>query len=233
MDGSVRLWDLLSAKEIGRFSGHRGWVLSVAFSSDGTRLVSGGLDTTALVWDVRPFLRRAGAAADRTEAELQSCWDDLAGDASAGYRAVGRLVASPNQALALLRRQLKPATEPNAGRIARLLEDLGSDRYATREQATRELEKLGEEIAPALARALGGQPSLEMRRRLEGLCDRLARAALTPEALRQVRAIEALERIGSAEACGQLEALANGAAGARPTQEARAALQRLNSRLKS
>jgi WD40 repeat protein len=60
-DGVVRLWDLVTGKEIRQFRGHRGGIVSVDFSSDGRRLVSGSDDTTALVWDVaraRPLLPR-------------------------------------------------------------------------------------------------------------------------------------------------------------------------------
>jgi RNA polymerase sigma factor (sigma-70 family) len=55
MDGTVRLWDLPSGKEIGRFGKHvepfkGGWVLAVAFSPDGRSLVSGGLNTIPFVF---------------------------------------------------------------------------------------------------------------------------------------------------------------------------------------
>ena len=36
-----------------RFSGHDGWVTSVSFTPDGTHAVSGGLDGTVRLWDLR------------------------------------------------------------------------------------------------------------------------------------------------------------------------------------
>ena len=51
-DGTVSVYDLASRAELRRLAGHRGWVMAVAFSPDGRRLVSGGADTTALAWDV-------------------------------------------------------------------------------------------------------------------------------------------------------------------------------------
>jgi WD40 repeat protein len=48
----IRFWDVATGKEIHCLEGHGGNVSSLAFSPDGTRLVSGLHDGTALVWDV-------------------------------------------------------------------------------------------------------------------------------------------------------------------------------------
>jgi eukaryotic-like serine/threonine-protein kinase len=48
--GEVKVWDLATGKDT-TLSGHVGGVLSVAYSPEGQRLASGGLDRTAKVWD--------------------------------------------------------------------------------------------------------------------------------------------------------------------------------------
>jgi RNA polymerase sigma factor (sigma-70 family) len=232
MDGTVRLWDLLWGKEVGQlgkevdpFKG--GWVLDVAFSPDGRTLVSGGLDRTAHIWDVRRITQRRRRTTERSLAQLEGDWKDLAGDAAAGYAALGRLVSSRGRAVAFLEKQLQSMPSLDTRRIERLITDLDHERYAVRERAARELEKLGERVEPALRKALAGKPSLEARRRLEGLLNRLKGASPPAETVRQIRAVEVLESIGDLEARRVLKKLAAGPPQWRLTQEARAAMRRL------
>ncbi len=50
-DSSVRLWDLISGRQLARMA-YDGPVVTLAFSPDGTRLVAGSLDYTARVWSL-------------------------------------------------------------------------------------------------------------------------------------------------------------------------------------
>jgi hypothetical protein len=168
--------------------------------------------------------------AERSAAELAADWKDLAGDSVAGYAAVGRLVSSPAGAVAFLGKQLQSARPVDPKRLERLLAALDGDKFADRERATRELKALAEHAVPALRMALAGKPSLESRRRLEALLDQLESTSLSAETVRQIRAVEALECIGNAEARRLLARLAAGPPSAHLTQEARASLGRLAGR---
>jgi WD40 repeat protein len=233
MDGTVRLWDLPSGKEVARFGEEvpqfagRGWVLSVAFSPDGRTLVSGGLDKTAHVWDVSRITGRPRGSAERSDAQLEADWRDLAGDVAAGYAALGRLVSSPRSAVPFLGKQLQSVKPVDAKRIERFIANLDDSRFQVREQATKELRALEDHAVPALRKALAGKPSLETSRRLEALLDQLENASPSAEAVRHIRAVEALEFIGDPEARRLLDQLTAGPAEMRLTQEARAAAERL------
>jgi HEAT repeat protein len=175
------------------------------------------------------FPVRATAAEDRPAAEL-ALWEDLASrDASKGYRAIWALVGSGDRAVQFLRgRLLSAAVGPN---IRKLIEDLDDKRFAVREAASRELRKLGPAAGPALREALEKAPSAEVRRRVSALLAQLTDVtplAVSGEELRDIRAIQVLEYIGTNEARAVLRSLAGGTPGARTTEDARAALRRLS-----
>jgi HEAT repeat protein len=223
----IALYALTTGKEIARFTGHRGRLTCLAFSPDSTRLASGSWDSTALIWDVAAVAERARPAlVSLTDAQLAELWTDLAdADASRAYRARARLLASPQQAVRYLASRLAPVPRAD-DQVAQFLRDLDSNDFALRERATEKLAGLGDLVKPAMRKLLAGNPSLEVRRRIEPLL--AAREGLTsPEKLLAWRAMELLEHIGTPEARAVLATLASGAPEALLTRTAQAAVVRL------
>jgi RNA polymerase sigma factor (sigma-70 family) len=222
----LQLWEMATGKLRRTLKGHAGEVNGCAFSPDSRTVLTASSDTTILVWDLAVPV--APRPQELTEKALAALWRDL-GDPDAGRadQAIWALVAAPKQALSLVQKSLPPAPAPDPAWIA-LVKDLGSEQFAVRDKASRALEVLEEQAYPLLQRALADSPTLEMRRRLERLLDRLKYPLTSPTTLRQLRAVEVLEHIGTAQARQVLQDLAQGAPGARLTDEAKAALRRLD-----
>jgi len=136
-------------------------------------------------------------------------------------------VSVPDATLALFEKQLKPVRSADPQRLQKLIDDLESQQFPVRTAANKELEELGGLAAGALRQALAKNSSLEMRRRIETLLDKIAGVVTRPELLRAVRAVAVLETIASPEARKLLEILVQGDPDARLTQEASGALKRL------
>ena len=112
-------------------------------------------------------------------------WADLAAeDAAKAYRAVWTLAVSTGQAIELLEGRLRPTPVRDPKRVARLIADLDSDEFETREAAMKELAKAGPGAAPALRKALAGSPSAEVRDRISQLLKRLGAGGLSADRLR-------------------------------------------------
>jgi hypothetical protein len=109
-----------------------------------------------------------------------------------------------------------------------LIARLDSDEFAERQGATRDLAALGARAEPFLrAVARDARLSLEARRRAEKLLAPLERLPLPAGDLREGRAVQVLEWIGSARARRLLRRLAGGDPSAPLTRQADLALRRL------
>jgi WD40 repeat protein len=232
----LQVWDLATGKERSRlifpkefliYPG-QAFVRGLCLSPDGRRATTPLLDGTILVWEVPSSEHPPAPRTNLDDQEVANLWTALAEqDASRAYAAIWKLTEAPGPALALLHKHLKPAVDENANRVPQLLRDLDSDQFRMRESAAKALAGMGSAIAPALRQALSANPSPEVRSRLQKLVANLARELTTPEILRNLRAIQILEQLGSPEAKKLLETLASGATAARETQEAKESLQRL------
>jgi WD40 repeat protein len=227
-DGAkVRLWDLTTGQELGAFEGHQNEVLAVAFAPAGDRLATGSRDANILVWDVAALRKEPKPPADLSTKEIEKHWAALSGgDAAEAFAAVN-VLAAREQAVRFLKDHLKPVSlDPR--QVERWIADLDDNEYKVREQANDELTRLGAAVEPALRKALDGGAAPEARKRIEALLVAVKEGRdFSPEELRFVRAVEVLERIGTARAREVLKDLAGGAPGAPATVAAKAALKRL------
>jgi RNA polymerase sigma factor (sigma-70 family) len=208
-----------------QLSGEAYPVSSVAWSPEGSKLLSGAVDGSALVWDIldRPSTKAGVPSA----AQVAGWWEQLAEEnADKGYTAMRALAEHPAAALALLREKLKPIQEVPAARLDGLVAALDAEEFASREKASRELAALGDAAEARLRAVLGGRPALEVRRRAEEALGRIEANRLRPE-----RAVEVLERIGNDAAVRLLRELAGGMRGAARTDDAAGALARLAARM--
>ena len=167
----------------------------------------------------------------QTTEPLAGAWQDLAAeDAAQAYRAIWQLVQQPTATLKLLQKNLQPGGPPDDAQVQRWLTDLSNSKFAVRDKAFKELEKLGELADPALDKALERKPDLETRRRIELLLTQNRHIVRRPEKLQMLRAVEVLELLATPEAKELLAQLAKGFAHHRLTLEAQAALQRVEQR---
>ncbi len=235
----LRIWDLATGKEQKRWplpeaNTHIGGgtvVTRLLLSPDGCRAFTVFNDGTALVWDLQPALRRGKPLTGKpSDKELAGWWTDLlADDARRAYAAIWQLSDSPQSAVAFLRQRLKPAADADNNEIRRLIAQLDSDDFATREKAFEQLAKLGPSGEAVLRHALEQKPTLEARHRMQLLLEKIDQQPVAGESLRLLRTLQVLENTG-AEGKRLLRELARGAEGASLTREAQAVLRRLNRR---
>jgi hypothetical protein len=223
----VRVWQLPAGRELHTFRGHDGPVTALAFASRG-RLLSVSADGTALIWDTS---RLKPAAKERPGQIAETAWSELAAvDAAKAFETMTRLSESPTAAVSLLRERLRLVDAVEARHLDQLIVQLDDDDFDKREQASRELEKLGVRVEGALRKAIKTASSAEVVRRAADLLKKVEEGAVSGERLREMRALEVLEGIGTPEAKMLLGELAKGAAEAALTQEAKASLNRLTTR---
>jgi hypothetical protein len=226
----VYLVNLCTGEEITRLKGHTGNVFALAFSPDGHYLASGSADTTVLLWymgKIDTGLRRRRLSA----AQLDRAWRDLSvREAKMAYPALWSLRQAGPQAIEFLARRLQPILPVDKALAARLIAQLDSNDFASRESATRKLEDLAPALQGELTKALANKPSAEAKKRLEKLlaiCRPPFSGGSEPRAL---RGVQILEGIGTRGARALLQRIAEGEPTALLTREARAALQRMKKR---
>ena len=215
-DATTRLWEMATGKEVLKLMGQDAHVTGVAFGPGGrTLLVTAGVEV--LLWSTRPK--------SDAKMELTALWNDLASDdAPKAYRAMSSLASRSDKAAELLAEKIKPVSVVDQAVLAKLIEDLDSERFAVRERASKALTSHGTAARGALNEALKQKQSAETQQRIREL---LSRLELPPGGndLQQLRAVQVLEWAGGETAKDALRKLAAGAPGAALTESARVSLR--------
>jgi WD40 repeat protein len=221
----AHLWSVESGKD-SRIDGGQGKVTAIAFSPDGRYFLTAGEDRNVLVWDVARVSGEPEKPAPLNGEQVRELVADLRGNSPLrAFQAFRRLSRSPEQVVAVLRERLRPVAPADPERLARLVRRLDSDDFKDREEATAALRELGQPAERGLKEALAAERSAEVRKRIGRLLEEMEQAR---KGRRTDWSVRLLERIGTAEARTLLEALARGADGAPPTEDAAAALRRLD-----
>ncbi len=171
--GTIQIWDVIENKILLRFDAGRLAYKThpaLAFSPDGRLLATINDNTAIHLWPITitvPGERHGG----RLPEEL---WTDLASaNTEKAYQAICDMIRKPNQVVLFMKDRLRPTPLVDPSYIAQLLGDLDNEHFAVREKATKELVNLQEQAKTALHMALRSPVSLECRKRIELLLEKI------------------------------------------------------------
>lgn len=231
-DGTtVLVWDLKGNSVRCRIIHNRGVVGSLALSPDGKVLATTVKDGKAVfLWKAEPrVLTRQVPPLELSAKELAALWGDLSGpDHAKSDAAWHKLGAAGDNAIPFLRLRIRAYAVAAADlkQIEKQVAQLDSNEFATREQASKELEAAGELAVVPLKRMLATAPSVEARRRAERLLKKVAaQEAPPPEMLRVLDAIDLLAQVRTAKAIALLGEIQREARVAQVRIEAKRAMQ--------
>lgn len=222
---AASIWETGSWKLVKAFAPVQpaNYARSMVLSRDGRSLFVSNSDTTILQWDVSGRFGRKDETPNRDR--LNVLWQTLAQTPDKAYPAVWEFLDHPTESVPFLIAKVSPVKPVEETRVRRLLAQLDSESFAEREESSRQLAALGEQIVPLLQRMLKGRLPLETRKRVEGVIESLNRLPSSDQ-LRVLRALAVLEWSNRPEAVEHLRRLADGAASASLTQAAKAAWRR-------
>ena len=176
----IHVLDVRTGGSSGPFTGHDDAITGLAFTIDDQALASSSGDCTILIWDVSAqTVRERHLPGGNSDDD----WQALRGRTlRRRSRPSARLAGRPEAALKIAVEQLKPAEAIDPQWVAARLRDLDNPKFAEREQATRDLEEVGDRAVAALEKFMAARPSAEASGRAEKLLARRRDQAATGKA---------------------------------------------------
>ena len=226
-EAKVYLWDVATGQLISSFAAHSKPMYTVEYTPDGNTLVTGSQDSTLMSWDMTLPKRHAlSSFVSLTDASRAMHWEKLAGSAEEANLSIWALAADRSHAVKFLGGKFaKPKLAPS-DQIKQWIDDLDSRQYAVRERAEKKLQAHADQAEAELRKALATSAEAEGRKRISRILES-ANSRSSPDVVREVRAIEVLEKIGTPDAIELLKSLAGGKVRMRIAREAEQSLRRL------
>ncbi|MEX2185618.1 MAG: HEAT repeat domain-containing protein [Pirellulales bacterium] len=158
----------------------------------------------------RGVMRPQAAARKISAEQLDALWTELLdADKDAADALVWKIAAGRGRAIEYLSERIGKTAPPDAAEVDKLVAELDSDKFESRQQAFRRLASFGAAAEESLKKA-ADSPSAEVRARVKDLLEMIAKdEPATGEQRREYHAIAALARIGTPDAVEVLSRIAN------------------------
>jgi hypothetical protein len=142
---------------------------------------------------------------------------------------MGKLAGTP-EAVEFLRSRVRPVPKLSDAILELVFRALDAEEFKDRQEARKELDRLGRAAVPRVKARLAAGGSDELKRHLGAFLAQHDRQEPSPDELRALRAVEILEAIGTPSARKLLGELAAGEPGIRLTEDAAGAVRHLGRR---
>ncbi len=189
----MSVWNLLTLKCVFSSPESGGYGTRAAWSED-SRFLAASRGVQLVVWDFAKFVGPPAALKPLKVERFEQLWETLSSpSAEAAFLAVRELRQSEPVFVPWLLERLNAVPAPDLAAVDRLVRDLDSLRFQTRDKALRELERMPPSAAPRIAQAIAEASQIETRRRLDSVHAKLTGPLVQPNFLRVARSLEVLE----------------------------------------
>lgn len=162
------------------------------------------------------------------DVELSKLWPDLQSDNNLRFQLAFKAYrAAPQPAFAVFRKEMPPVARERQKEVEGWIAALDDEDFKRREAATENLQGVAHAFAPLLQSRQKAAGPGEIHNRLTFVLKKMEKEKTPLPLVRESRVLSLLEQLATPEARQLLIELADGAAEARLTVEARAALQRI------